>query len=299
MKLNLKQKIFTNDWWTTKLSLIVRHDESFAEKHRFPFTPAKLVFFSFILFVILFVCGFLVAGKFYRQGGMSEDQAKTTQKLVELKFKVDSLALSLETKNNYLDNIKKLLGGDVKYMKADRLNEDELVNQKGSFRQKKKSSYNVDSLEQADLKLREELERKSSLFVSFSSPSAGADLKDLFLFSPIEGIVSEKYNARTGHYGVDIVSAKDEPIKSVAEGTVIMSSWTDETGYVIAVQHRANLVSVYKHCSSLLKKTGEFVKAGEIIAIIGNTGKFSSGPHLHFELWYNRNPVNPEELVSF
>lgn len=118
-------------------------------------------------------------------------------------------------------------------------------------------------------------------------------------FSPIKGIVTEKFQPLSSHYGVDIASKKDEAIKSCLDGTVIMSSWTSETGYVIAIQHNNNLISLYKHNSILLKKIGGFVRAGEAIAIVGNTGEISSGPHLHFELWYNGSAVNPEEYINF
>ncbi|MEM9983347.1 MAG: M23 family metallopeptidase, partial [Bacteroidota bacterium] len=113
------------------------------------------------------------------------------------------------------------------------------------------------------------------------------------------GIVSEKYSSKAKHYGTDIVSKKNEPIKSVTDGTVILSSWTEDTGNVIAIQHKSNIISIYKHNSVLLKKVGDVVKAGEVVAIVGNTGKFTTGPHLHFELWYNGNPVNPERFISF
>ena len=120
------------------------------------------------------------------------------------------------------------------------------------------------------------------------------------MLSPLPGgIISDRYNSKIGHYGLDIVAKKDEPVKCVSDGTVIFSSWTSETGYVTAVQHQANFISIYKHNSVLLKKEGNFVKAGEIIAIIGNTGELTTGPHLHFELWSNGNPVNPEQYIPF
>ena len=111
--------------------------------------------------------------------------------------------------------------------------------------------------------------------------------------------MSDSYNAKSDHLGVDIVAKQDEPVKVVAEGTVVFASWTQDSGYVIAVQHRGNLLSLYKHNSDLLKNVGNFVTAGEVISIIGNTGELTSGPHLHFELWYNGNPVDPEEFIRF
>src|SRR5690606_4605683 len=125
------------------------------------------------------------------------------------------------------------------------------------------------------------------------------ELQETYFFSPLSGIVSSPYNPKSEHFGVDVVAKKNEPVKCVSDGTVILSDWNQEAGYVIAIQHRNNLISVYKHNSALLKKTGSFVNAGDIIAIIGNTGELTTGPHLHLELWYNGNPVNPEDFVSF
>ena len=118
-------------------------------------------------------------------------------------------------------------------------------------------------------------------------------------FTPLKGTVTTPFSALNKHYGVDIVSAPDEVIKSALDGTVIFSNWTSETGYVIGIQHSNNLFTIYKHNSALLKKEGDYVKAGEVVAIIGNTGELTSGPHLHFELWYNGSPVNPKDYVSF
>ena len=134
--------------------------------------------------------------------------------------------------------------------------------------------------------------------MSYNEVSA-SNLTEVFFFTPISGYVSRSYNQKDEHYGVDIVAKQNEPIMSVGNGTVIMSSWTQDSGYVIAIQHSDNLISVYKHNASLLKKVGNFVLGGEVIAIIGNTGELTDGPHLHFELWYNGNPVNPEDFVTF
>ena len=124
-------------------------------------------------------------------------------------------------------------------------------------------------------------------------------LESMFLQSPISGDVIFGFSMDKKHYGVDISAQKNTAIKAVADGFVIASDWTLETGNTIAVQHTNNVVSFYKHNSSLLKKTGDKVKVGEAIAIIGNTGEHSSGPHLHFELWKDGKAVNPQEYIRF
>ncbi len=127
----------------------------------------------------------------------------------------------------------------------------------------------------------------------------GVPLEQLYLISPLKGEISNGFRQDKGHFGTDILAPKNTPIKSILNGIVIQSDWTLETGKTIAIQHPNNVVSFYKHNSALLKKVGETVKAGEAVAIIGNTGTLSSGPHLHFELWYNGKVVDPEDYISF
>lgn len=124
-------------------------------------------------------------------------------------------------------------------------------------------------------------------------------LEQLHLIAPVKGEISNGFMQDKGHYGVDILAPRNTPIKSIMDGIIIQSDWTLETGKTIAIQHPNNVVTFYKHNSALLKKVGDTVKAGEAVAIIGNTGTLSSGPHLHFELWYNGKPTDPIEFISF
>ena len=124
-------------------------------------------------------------------------------------------------------------------------------------------------------------------------------IKQYVFFTPINGVISDSYDRKIKHFGIDIVAKKGSYISSVLDGVVILSTWTSETGYVLILQHKSDFISLYKHNSLLLKEVGDFVSAGEKIAIIGNSGEFSSGPHLHFELWNKGAPVNPEEYISF
>ena len=119
------------------------------------------------------------------------------------------------------------------------------------------------------------------------------------LFPPVKGTISEIFNTKDKHYAVDVVTSKDAPVKATADGTVIFSEWTAQTGYVIIIEHTNNLISVYKHNSVLTKEQGELVKAGEVIAAAGNTGELSTGPHLHFELWSDGYPIDPTNFIDF
>ena len=111
--------------------------------------------------------------------------------------------------------------------------------------------------------------------------------------------MTEKFNYQEEHYAIDVVAPANEPVKATLDGTVIFASWTPETGHVIGIQHNNNLISIYKHNAVLLKKVGTFVNSGDAIAVVGNSGELTSGPHLHFELWHNGNPVNPEKYMVF
>ena len=136
-------------------------------------------------------------------------------------------------------------------------------------------------------------------FINFSLSEESKSLAYFHFFKPITGIVSKDFKIDEGHYGVDVVSEKDAGVKSVLNGKVVFSAWTAETGNVIAIQHKNELISIYKHNSVVLKKEGDIVKAGEIIAIVGNSGEFTTGPHLHFEIWFKGSPLNPSEVINF
>jgi len=124
-------------------------------------------------------------------------------------------------------------------------------------------------------------------------------IKSFHFFAPLQGLVSKHFNYQEKHYGVDIVTKKNEAVKATLNGRIILATWSAESGNTVVLQHANNLISVYKHCSAMLKKEGQFCRAGEVIAIIGNTGEDSSGPHLHFELWLNGTPLNPISHISF
>ena len=158
---------------------------------------------------------------------------------------------------------------------------------------------------QQDSLLRRQVEEEERFNFGFRTQSTTSSFADevlisrLHFFKPIDGVVTSKFSLNNNHFGVDIVAVPNQVVKSILDGTVIMSVWTAETGYVIQVQHTANIVSIYKHNATLLKKQGERVKVGEAIAIVGNSGELTSGPHLHLEIWQNGIPLNPEDYIVF
>lgn len=133
----------------------------------------------------------------------------------------------------------------------------------------------------------------------FDEVDYNPSLREIYFYCPMHGILSGKYNLEANHFGVDVLAEKNEVVYATLSGTVINASWDVESGYMIQIQHDNNLISIYKHNSDIMKVQGEIVKAGEAIAIIGNSGELTTGPHLHFELWYNGKAINPEEYIVF
>lgn len=139
-----------------------------------------------------------------------------------------------------------------------------------------------------------------ALKVSAPTPAGVLNIADYrYLMPPISGVVSNGFDPETDHFGVDVLAPHNTPVKAIWDGHVITADWTLETGYTIGIQHNNDMVSFYKHNATLLKRNGAFVRAGEAVAIIGNTGKLTSGPHLHFELWINGKPVDPSNYIDF
>lgn len=134
---------------------------------------------------------------------------------------------------------------------------------------------------------------------NLTSITARPDIEGLIFYRPTRGMITEKFDADRKHYGTDIAANPGESVLATLDGTVILSTYTAETGYVIEVQHNQDFISVYKHCSSLLKREGDTVQAGEAIALVGNSGQLTTGPHLHFELWHKGRAVNPEQYIVF
>ncbi|MEG2277096.1 MAG: M23 family metallopeptidase [Odoribacter sp.] len=144
---------------------------------------------------------------------------------------------------------------------------------------------------------RSEVEEKERFNLSFGQKEQNKDY--YHFFPPVEGIVTRSFDEKNRHYGTDIVAKANAKVAAVLDGVIIFTDWTVNTGYVVQVQHANDLVSVYKHNSTLLKKQGDYVRGGEVIGIVGNTGEVTSGPHLHFELWRAGNPLNPENFMKF
>jgi murein DD-endopeptidase MepM/ murein hydrolase activator NlpD len=222
------------------------------------------------------------------------EQMVMNQQLYELMQKVDSLDVEIDQKDRYIASFQRIMSGDTAATFAD---PSEVIKTPGQAPASRPADADL-RLKQEDSVFRREFERSDLALITLASTKY-RELQETFFFSPITGFISDHYDVKTGHFGVDIVAKTNESVKCIADGTVIFSSWTQDSGYVIMIQHRGNMISSYKHNAQLLKKVGTFVNAGEIISIVGNSGEMTNGPHLHFELWYNGNSLNPEEFVTF
>ncbi len=274
-----------------KYRLVLFNETSFEE--RISFRLSRIQVFVFLLsMAITFVAitYFVIAYTPLKEYIPGYPNVKQKKELYHLNRLADSLLADIQQKNLYIENIKRIIEN-----KNPQAPPPEPVGPVKNYDTIKDRKSPEDSL------LRETFENQTrfNLFPQSQAFSKNTAIYNQNFFKPINGIITAKFAPLEKHYGIDIVAPHNDAVKSVLDGTVILSAWTLETGYVIVIQHSGNLISVYKHNAVLLKHEGDLVKAGEPIAIAGNSGEITSGPHLHFELWYNGNPVNPVNYINF
>jgi murein DD-endopeptidase MepM/ murein hydrolase activator NlpD len=291
-KKNKKNKIFRN--FKNKYKFVIMQDDTFEEKLSFRLSRMNVFVIGGISVIILIIATiFIIAFTPLREYIPGYANVNMDKKVRELALTTDSLIANIRQKNLYINNIKNIIEGkDI----IDSVQQDIKINK----------NYDTISLSKSreDSLLRKEIENidqynQYNLSANEESGSSIYSIKDFLFFTPLKGIITNNFNPKDKHYGVDVVAGKNSAIKATLDGVVIFSVWTLNTGYSIAIQHQNNIISVYKHNSALLKKEGDFVKAGEVIAILGSSGELSTGPHLHFELWYNGMPVNPVDYITF
>ena len=271
-----------------KYRLVVLNEDTFEERFAIKLTRLN-VFVIVSISAIVLVAGttFLIAFTPLREFIPGYSSAKLKKQATQLSFKTDSLQQIINVNEKYFSSIKRVLTGDVKTVE---FNKDSIL----KAAKEETAQLNVSPSKQDSL-LRERVDKedKYNLFESAISTS------NFVLFPPVNGNISEGYNVKEEHYAVDIIVAKNTPVKATADGTVIFAEWTVETGYVVIIEHSHELISVYKHNASLTKEQGDVVKVGEVIAMAGSTGEYSTGPHLHFELWSKGYPINPTNFIDF
>ena len=285
-----KEKLYTK--LKNKYRLVIMNDETFEEKTSLRLSPLNVfVFFGTVIISLITLVIYITAFTPLREYIPGYADLNMQRNVYALSLKADSLEEELAYKDLYIQNIKNVIDGKTGDI-------DTISNKTQAAAKYENIKEQKRSIE--DSMLRKEIESQDKYELSATeNKSSTNSISSFFFFTPLKGTITNTFSTTEKHYGVDIVAPANEAIKSTLDGTVIISNWTSETGYVIGIQHSNNIISLYKHNSALLKKVGAYVKAGEPIAIIGNTGELTTGPHLHFELWYNGTPVNPKDYITF
>ena len=284
----------------TYYRLVILNNETFEEVNSF-----KLSVFNFYVAASTLFVGFTALGMALivftplkkiipGYGGYGSDRA-----VFNLYERVDSLERAVKSHETYTSNFRKMLIADVQ-------TEKDVPKDKTATPSVTDSNMSTAPSE-AEMNLRagggspfdEGSGNNNNVEKAIRVSNRSDRLESMFLQSPVTGTLNLSFSLEKKHYGVDISAPKNTPIKAISDGFVILCDWTLETGNTIAIQHANNIVSFYKHNSSLLQKVGNKVKTGEAIAIIGNTGTHTTGPHLHFELWHDGKAVNPQEYIRF
>jgi murein DD-endopeptidase MepM/ murein hydrolase activator NlpD len=272
---------------TDKYRMVILNENTFEERFALKLSRLNVFVFGGMFSVILIVGTILLIAftpiKEYIPGYAS---SKLKREAARLTFESDSLKSRVAVLENYANSLRPILTGEVRGEAIDSVQD---LAKRDQIDETKLNASRQDSL------FREKVESKDR----FPLADELQNRAKVVFFSPITGTVSQDFNPEDKHFAIDIVAKTGTPVKAVADGTVIFSEWTTETGYVIILKHANNFLSVYKHNGTLLKQQGDLVKSGEAIASVGSTGELTTGPHLHFELWSDGYAVNPTNYIDF
>ena len=251
-----------------KFKVVIIHPVTLEEKLGFDMSKmnltAMIVVYSLLLITITTVLIFFTPLREFIPG---YTDVTLNRRVYNIERRADSLEAELNRNDVYIQNLKHILSSDEEY---DATTDNTLIN------------------------IRKNRESKAA-----AANGKSVEYNYVALLPPLNSMITSHFDSKNSHYGVDIVAETDAVIKATADGTVIFSDWSAEGGYVIGIQHDRNTISIYKHNASLLHHEGDLVKAGEGIAIIGGGGTTSTGPHLHFELWFRGMALDPEDFISF
>ncbi len=273
-----------------KFRLIVYNDNTFEEVFWIRLTRLNVFIVLMVgAFLLIFATTVLIAYTPLREFIPGYPTGETTQLIKINNIKVDSLENEILIRDAYLANLKLIISGENPNTVSRKIIIDSLKNYK---------NINLNITEK-DSMFRSQVDAEDQFSISNNVNKNDDIFKLLHFYFPVKGMITDKFDVKAKHYGVDIVTKPDEVVLATLNGTITFSGWTLETGYMIEIQHRNDLISAYKHLSHVFKTAGTKVKAGEVIGIVGNTGEFTNGPHLHFELWYKGNPLNPEDFIVF
>jgi murein DD-endopeptidase MepM/ murein hydrolase activator NlpD len=276
-----------------KYKLVILNDETYEEKFSYKLSRLNVfIAVGTLSILLIIITSIIIAFTPLREYIPGYTDVALYDQLYDMENLTDSLEKATRQNALYFENLRLILSGkDTNIITP--LKEDTV----GTYKNIVSTPSSSDSIFREDFEAM--LNTGDVRIAARERSGIRPDIRSFSFFTPLRGIVTSKFDPKSKHYGVDIVSVQNEAIKATLDGVVIFTGWTLETGYTIAIQHEYDLVSVYKHNSALLKEQGSFVKAGDPIAIIGSTGEKSSGPHLHFELWYNGVPINPTDIIKF
>jgi murein DD-endopeptidase MepM/ murein hydrolase activator NlpD len=288
-----------------KYRLVIMNDDTFEEVTSMKITPLSLYtgVSSLIVGTAILVTVLIIWTPLKRYIPGYGDYTRD-EEIAQLNSKVFDLEEEIEAHRRYNDNFRKILTGDM----ADASKE--AAQQQGAAAD---SLNNIppEDIERIpeDEQLRSAVEQGTFTSDPAASQTAAAGigalvprdvpLEQLFFVPPVSGEARAKFDLQKNHFGIDVAAPANTAVKSAADGVVVWAGYMVETGYSIAIQHPNNVVTMYKHNSVLLKQAGTAVKAGEAIAIVGNSGENTTGPHLHFELWHKGRAVNPADYINF
>lgn len=268
--------------------LIVLNNETLQEVNTFNLTLQNLYIAMCSLLILFGILVFLLISYTpLKRWVPGYGEISSNRELMALYEQVESLEKTVQEQDLYIKNFRHYVSGDVPVY-ADTLDIDSEI----------KTPEPIERVEEDEILRKEvEIDNMLSRNRSISDPSTGIEF--IHFVAPIKGTISTYFKPDIEHYGVDILAPKNTAIKACFDGIVVFADWTLQTGNTITIQHEKDLITSYKHNSTILKKAGDYVKAGEAIAIIGNSGTLSNGPHLHFELWQNGTPLDPSNYISF
>ena len=283
-----KEKVRLWDRLKYKYKLSVINETSYEEVFNFRLSQLHVLTALSVLAVILVVLTILlIAFTDLREFIPGYPDGNMRQMIAQNALRVDSLENELLKRDRFFKSIRLVLnGGDTTSLERSREDTARYRNDTILFQ-----------ISEQENEFRAAIEERERFNLSLGMKEQNHDY--YHFFPPVEGIVTQSFDEKKRHYGTDIVAKANAKVAAVLDGVVIFTDWTVKTGYVIQVQHTNDLISVYKHNSILLKKQGDYVRAGEVLGVVGNTGEESSGPHLHFELWRAGNPLNPENFIKF
>lgn len=285
----IKKNFFEN--LRNKYRFVVLNDETFEERVSVKLSRMNVyIAFSTLFLLMLIGVMLLIINTPLKEYIPGYGDMKFREQLKVVQSETDSLATLVHRQDIYINSIKKIVNEDFSK---------DSINQVTTDEKRDYSNINIEKVSEKDSLLRSEVQEQLRYGLPNVSDATEIDTTINNYFPPLEGYVTAEFEPEKEHFGIDLVAPLNSPIKAVLPGTVVVSNWTVETGYVIGIQHNNNILSFYKHNSILLKKVGNFVTAGDVIAIIGESGEQSTGPHLHFELWQNKSPVNPRNYIAF